>query len=91
MERETFDRIAKALADPKRFEILQMISSGCVQRCADVIDRVSLSQPTVSHHLKELSNAGLIIITREGAGNRYEVDRPLLNAYLAEVAARLTL
>ncbi len=90
MERDVFERIAKVLADPKRFEILQMIAESSEFRCADFKDRVGLSQPTVSHHLKELAGSGLLIVTREGAGNRYEINRELLAAYLTEVARRLS-
>lgn len=91
MDKETFDRIAKALADPKRFEILQMIAESSEIRCADVQSRVCISQPTVSHHVKELSNSGLIEVTREANGNRFQVNRELLNEYLAEVSRKLAL
>lgn len=90
MDKEVFEKVAKALADPKRFEILQMIASSPVLRCSDVTERVCVSQPTVSHHVKELAAAGLIVITREAGGNRYDMDRQLLADYLQEVSERLS-
>ncbi len=51
--------IAKALGHPARIEILKVLSNGqCV--CGDIVELLPLSQSTVSQHLKELKNAGLI-------------------------------
>lgn len=51
--------IAKALSHPARIEILKLLSNGqCI--CGDIVDQLPLSQSTVSQHLKELKNAGLI-------------------------------
>jgi DNA-binding transcriptional ArsR family regulator len=51
---------AKALAHPARVAILQMLirKQSCI--CGDIVDELPLSQSTVSQHLKELKNAGLI-------------------------------
>jgi ArsR family transcriptional regulator len=61
-------RTLKALADPTRIRLLSMIAAheggeACV---CDLIEPVGLSQPTVSHHLKQLTEAGLV--TREKRG-----------------------
>ena len=60
--------VLKAVADPARLQLLSLIaSSEAGERCAcDLTAPVGLSQPTVSHHLKVLSDAGLI--TREQRG-----------------------
>lgn len=51
--------IAKALAHPARIAILKMLNHGeCI--CGDIVNELPLSQSTVSQHLKELKNAGLI-------------------------------
>ena len=52
--------LAKALAHPARIAILQFLaqSNACV--CGDIVDELPLSQSTVSQHLKELKNLGLI-------------------------------
>ncbi len=51
---------AKALAHPARVAIIQMLlkNQSCI--CGDIVDELPLSQSTVSQHLKELKNAGLI-------------------------------
>ena len=59
-------KIAKAIGHPARIAILQYLikTKACV--CGDLVDELPLSQSTVSQHLKELKNAGLIHGTIEG-------------------------
>ena len=58
---------AKALAHPARVAILQILieSNSCI--CGDIVDELPLSQSTVSQHLKELKEAGLIKGNIDGA------------------------
>ena len=69
----------KILADVKRFQILQMLTAKTLTSCceritdqesgccvADVVEATNLSQPTVSHHLKTLEEAGLVIREKRG-------------------------
>lgn len=78
--------IAKALADPRRHEILQQVGSesGGVL-CGDVRERHPITAPTLSHHIKELENAGLVEITREGKCMRLQLQRDVLEAYLSHL------
>ncbi|TXG79361.1 MAG: transcriptional regulator [Thermomicrobiales bacterium] len=64
----------KALADPSRFEIFRLIAAQPEPLCAcDVVARFDLSQPTISHHLKVLRDAGLITSTRRGVWAYYAI------------------
>lgn len=65
---------AKALAHPARVAILQLLvrQQSCI--CGDIVDELPLSQSTVSQHLKELKNAGLITGSIEGARICYCID-----------------
>jgi ArsR family transcriptional regulator len=65
----------KALADPTRMEILRVIAAQPAPVCAcDIVDRFDLSQPTISHHLKILRNAGLLTGRRSGLWSFYSPD-----------------
>lgn len=66
--------IAKALGHPARIAILQQLirTKSCV--CGDIVDQIPLSQSTVSQHLKELKNAGLIKGDIEGPTVCYCID-----------------
>lgn len=65
----------KALADPTRLEIMRIVAAQSGPVCAcDIVDRFELSQPTISHHLKILSTAGLLKSQRAGLWNFFTPD-----------------
>ena len=63
----------KALADPTRVEIVRRLA--CCDECCvcDLNDSFDLSQPTISHHLKVLRDAGLVEATRRGTWAYYRL------------------
>lgn len=68
-------KLAKALGDPNRIEMLRLLAHQPGPVCAcDVVERFDLTQPTVSHHLRILKDAGLLRSTRNGLWVFYEVD-----------------
>jgi len=84
-----FDRIAKALADPRRMAILESIGGTRECPCQRLVNRFSVSKGTISHHMKELAEAGLIVARKEGSYRIYEVRREVLAAYTAELMRRV--
>lgn len=73
--------IAKALAHPARIAILQYLAEQKVCMCGDIVQELPLSQSTVSQHLKELKNAGLIKGSIEGPSVCYCIEpKALLKA-----------
>jgi ArsR family transcriptional regulator len=90
MDAAQFQKIAKALADPRRFEILETIASaGDEMCCGDVVDCFSVAQATVSHHLKELTDAGLIETRSEGQFKYLRARPDVLAGYVAELQRRI--
>ena len=82
---ETISPLIKALADPVRLRLLSLVASheggeACV---CDLNDAFELSQPTISHHLKILHEAGLLDRTKRGVWVYYAVRRDALAAISA--------
>jgi ArsR family transcriptional regulator, arsenate/arsenite/antimonite-responsive transcriptional repressor len=85
METEQFHRISKALADPRRYEILRRIANNHELACRDVRCDMPISAATLSHHMKELANAGLIEIRRERQFAHIKLRRKVWREYLAQL------
>src|SRR5688500_15362320 len=91
-EAENIAPLLKALADPVRLRLLSLVAShgdgeACVCDLNDAFDR---SQPTISHHLKVLHDAGLLDRTKRGVWVYYQVKPEVLSnvsALLGGVAA----
>jgi ArsR family transcriptional regulator len=91
LDHATADRLArvfKALGDPTRVRLLSLIAAATDgEACAcDLIEPVNLSQPTVSHHMRQLVDAGLVTREQRGKWAYYR----LVNDTLQAAATALT-
>lgn len=80
--------IAKAMGHPARIAIIEYLMkvNDCI--CGDIVNELPLAQPTVSQHLKELKNAGIIKGNIEGNSICYCIDEntiSILNSYFSQV------
>jgi ArsR family transcriptional regulator len=66
MDRPQIEKISKALADETRLRIFEAISRCGQMNCGEIVSLRGVTPATVSHHLKILSEAGLIVCRREG-------------------------
>ena len=73
-EQNEISRIAKVFGHPARVAILQYLfkTKSCI--CGDLVDQIGLAQPTISQHLRELKNLGLIKGNIEGTSICYCID-----------------
>jgi len=85
---DRFHLISRALADPRRYDLLRRIGkAGDTLACESIrTDCCEVTAATISHHMKELETAGLIESTREGKFVTYRLRRDVLEAYLATMA-----
>lgn len=80
--------IAKALGHPARIAIIEYLMKVNECICGDIVNELPLAQPTVSQHLKELKNAGLIKGNIEGNAICYCIDETtfeILKNYFSNV------
>ena|SRR5579875_567837 len=83
---EQMQAIAHALADPRRFAMLQTIARGSSVSCGSVRDEHPISPATVSHHIKELADAGLIELAREGRCMNISLRRDVWESYISQLS-----
>lgn len=73
MQYEEYANIMKALSDPNRIKILDLLSCGNMCAC-DILEHFEFTQPTLSHHMKILVNTGFVEATKDGKWNRYAIN-----------------
>ena len=83
-----FNLIAKALADPRRMQVLEVIGGEGECACQQLTQHFPVSKATISHHIKELVGAGLIDARKDGQFLHCEVRRDVIEAYTAELLRR---
>ena len=80
--------ILKALADPRRFELLEKIARAtCPLGCTEAREGLAISAATLSHHVKELEAAGLISIQRQGKFHYLLLKSGVLSALAATLTS----
>ena len=71
-------RIVKALSDPNRLKIIDILS--CGERCAcDILEHFDFTQPTLSHHMKVLIECGIVECRKEGLWAFYSLNNTSCN------------
>jgi ArsR family transcriptional regulator, arsenate/arsenite/antimonite-responsive transcriptional repressor len=93
MDERQFEKIAKALADGRRFKIFQTVAAKDAEGicCGAICDEFPVSQATISHHLKELTEAGLLDVRSEGQFKYWTANTEAMAGYINELQGRLNL
>lgn len=84
MDAKKFEKISKALADPNRLMIIKEIKKkkqNCLY-CMDIYEKSTLAQPSISHHLKLLTDADLITAEKEGRQVKYSLNNQVFDEYI---------
>lgn len=87
MNDDTLVGIARALADPTRYRMLQEIRARGEMTCSDVHECFKLAQPTISHHLNTLKKAGLIKVRKEGVFHHLSAAPGVMREFSRAVGA----
>lgn len=74
-----FASIFKALADNTRLKIVEMLSCGELCAC-DILESFDITQPTLSYHMKILTDSGIVISRKEGSWVRYQINEEIITA-----------
>ena len=84
MNAKMAEKISKALADPNRLAILKELKrqKNCLY-CSNVADIVDLAQPSISHHLKQLTDSEIITASKEGRNVKYTLNNKVLDEYIS--------
>ena len=92
-KQNTIATLTKAFGHPARVAIIEYLVKVNACICNDIVNELPLAQPTVSQHLKELKNAGLIKGNIEGNAICYCIDEQAiekLKNYLDNISTKLT-
>ncbi|MBC8143706.1 MAG: winged helix-turn-helix transcriptional regulator [Armatimonadetes bacterium] len=96
MNDEELGRVLKALADPNRRRILELLAEAKTTcdtgiNCSRITGQLTVSQPTVSHHMKELATANLVTMTPNGTAAILSLRRDTLETAFATLRERFHL
>ena len=92
-EQNDLAQVAKALGHPARIAIVEYLLKVDACICGDIVNELPLAQPTVSQHLKELKNAGIIKGSIDGNAVCYCIEKSTIEKlihYFSNIQARLT-
>ena len=87
-EADATAKLLRPLADATRLTILSQLAA-LPSSVSDLARSLHIAQPTASVHLRQLREAGLVSVTRDGSRTTYRVDQAALGALLADVGRRL--
>lgn len=74
-------KIFKALSDPNRLKIVQILS--CKEKCGcEILSEFNFTQPTLSHHMKVLIDSGIVCVRKEGIWNHYKLNCTYVKEFL---------
>ncbi|MEZ5354371.1 MAG: metalloregulator ArsR/SmtB family transcription factor [Bryobacteraceae bacterium] len=89
MDDRQFHQIAKTIADPSRLAALEMIAARGEASCSEIREHLNLTAATISHHVKELADSGLVHLRKEAKFLYLTLNTTVWNDYLATLRSRI--
>ncbi|AZP03695.1 ArsR family transcriptional regulator [Jeotgalibaca ciconiae] len=83
MDYTNYAKVMKAMSEPKRVKILDLLSCGTLCAC-DVLNHFDFTQPTLSHHIKVLVEAELVTAERKGTWHYYSIKKDSVEQLLSD-------
>ena len=75
-----YSHLFKALSDPNRLMIIDMLSCGELCACV-ILEKFNITQPTLSHHMKNLCDSGIVSSRKDGKWTYYSLSENTINAF----------
>ncbi|WP_155287024.1 ArsR/SmtB family transcription factor [Lacticaseibacillus zhaodongensis] len=89
MDYQKYVQMLKAMANSSRLKIIDLLSCGSLCAC-DILEHFDFSQPTLSHHMKVLQNAGIVAARKEGKWQHYTLQAEFISAFKQDTAQLLS-
>jgi ArsR family transcriptional regulator len=74
----------KALGDPTRYAIFKDLKEKDLCAC-HLLEKLDITQPTLSFHMKKLTECGLVLATKDGIWTRYQINREVIGSLMSEL------
>ena len=83
LDLKSIERISKALGDPYRLKIINAVNKQQDwMQCGCIVTMFGLAQSTVSHHVKQLIDADLLIVEKDGRNAKYLLNKEVFQSYI---------
>ncbi|MEI5993630.1 ArsR/SmtB family transcription factor [Candidatus Enterococcus mansonii] len=89
MDYEKMSLVLKAMADPKRMKIIDLLSYNSMCAC-DVLEHFDFTQPTLSHHMKVLEAAGIVAVNKQKQWHHYTLKEEFARDFMNTMAQLLS-
>ena len=79
----------KALSDANRLRIVELVADTDNICALDILEKLDITQPTLSHHMKALASCGLITSSKEGRWRRYSISQDAVRSFMSGLSCLL--
>ena len=89
MNYENLSSVLKAMSDPNRIKIIDILSKGTMCGC-HVLEHFDFTQPTLSHHMKVLEKAGIVSVNKKSQWHYYALNDEFVESFMGSMTQLFT-